>query len=204
MYLHQQVELLVARGSTEHILLEGTLTNSLPGLAGSPNATVSPRMRSPEPAFEAEALKRVEQLYRAQLTDDPADPAARISLAWCLFMQSLLRAGQESVLDALIDATEGGEERLGAVMDEATEQNATELLEDCLRQTMTVKHLTVDPAARRSAERILALVKLSGGASALTVAEGRTARLLGEVTREVLGHGGGRKLRRMPTRKPEP
>jgi hypothetical protein len=163
-------------------------------------------MRSPDSAFNAEALKRVEQIYRKQLAADPADTVARISLAWCLFMQSLLRAGQESVLSALVDASEGQEEQLSQTIRTILEQNAAELLEDCLRQTMTVKQLSSDPEAQLSVEKIQALVQLSGGGEAVTAAEDQAARILNEVTREVLkGQEPPRRgLRRRPTRRPPP
>lgn len=161
-------------------------------------------MRSPEPAFPSDALKRVEAIYRRQLAEDPADPVARVSLAWCLFMQALLRAGQESVLEALVDATEGRRASFEETMRSVLDQNAADLLEDCLRQTMTVKQLTSDPEAQVSAERILSLVRLSGGGPALNAAEDRAARILNDVTREVLGQQQSRKgrLRRMPTNRP--
>jgi hypothetical protein len=163
-------------------------------------------MRSPEPAFHSDALKRVESIYRRQLADDPADPIARISLAWCLFMQSLLRAGQESVLEALVEATEGREESLDQTMKAVLDQNATQLLEDCLRQTMTVKQLSSDREAHVSAEKILSLVRLSGAGAALNSAEDQANRILSEVTREVLGEHDGRKgrLKRRATRRQSP
>jgi hypothetical protein len=208
MHLHLKVESPVARGSAEQALLvpEGQEADSRSGLHEGREAPVSIRMRSPEPAFHSHALKRVEEIYRRQLTDDPSDMVARISLAWCLFMQSLLRAGQESVLEALVDATEGREEPLEETMRSVLDQNATQLLEDCLRQTMTVKQLSGDPEAHVSAEKILSLVRLSGGGNALTSAEDQAARVLNEVTREVLGEQEGRKgrLRRRPSRRPDP
>lgn len=202
------VDPVIARGSAEQALLtEESLKSTLLSAApGSPSATVSPTMRSPEPAFDAASLKRVEQVYRKQLTDDPADPVARISLAWCLFMQALLRAGQESVLEALVERSEGPDESVDTTRRTIVDQNAAELLEDCLRQTMTVKQLSADPAAHLGAERLLALVKLSGGDSALNAAEEEAARILNEVTREVLGRQepGKGGLRRLPTRRPAP
>jgi hypothetical protein len=161
-------------------------------------------MRSPEPAFHSDALKRLECIYRRQLADDPAEPVARISLAWCLLMQSLLRAGQESVLEALVEATEGREESLDQTMNAVLDQNAAQLLEDCLRQTMAVKQLSSDPEAHVSAEKILSLVRLSGAGSALNSAEDQAKKILSEVTREVLGEHEGRRglLKRRATRRP--
>ena len=163
-------------------------------------------MSSPQPAFEAEALKRVEYVYRKQLTEDPSDPVSRLSLAWCLFMQSLLRAGQESVLEALVEATDAGDAPLECAWDAAAEQDAAQLLDDCLTQTMTVKQLSADPATHYSAERLLTLVRLSGGSQALSAAESRTAGILGRVTREIFGtpRPTRGKPRRSPTRRPAP
>jgi hypothetical protein len=163
-------------------------------------------MRSPEPVFHSDALRRVEYVYRRQLAEDPAEPVARISLAWCLFMQSLLRAGQESVLEALVEATEGCEEPLEQTMKSVLDQNATQLLADCLRQTLTVKQLSSDPEAQVGAEKILSLVRLSGAGSALSSAEDQARKILSEVTREALGEHEGRRgrLKRRATRRPAP
>jgi hypothetical protein len=162
-------------------------------------------MSPSESAFSADALKRVEEVYRKQLAADPADTVARISLAWCLFMQALLRAGQESVLAALVDASEGKDEQLSRAIRTILEQNAAELLDDCLRQTMTVKQLSSDPDAHVSAERIQTLVQLSGRGDAVSAAEDEAARILNEVTREVLSRQAPprRSLKRRPTRRPE-
>ena len=161
-------------------------------------------MTSSEPAFDAVSLKHVEHLYRSQLAEDPADPLARVSLAWCLFMQALLRAGQESVLQALVERGTAAEELSlePAVTAAQADPGAGELLEDCLRQTMAVKQISADPQVQRSAERLLALVRLSGGSPALTAAEEAAARILGDVTGQVLGRSRRGELRRIPTRKP--
>ena len=158
-------------------------------------------MTTPEPAFDADSLKRVEHLYRRQLADDPSDPLARVSLAWCLLMQALLRAGQESVLQALVRDEEGSEEPIDLAASSMLDQDAADLLEDCLRQTLTVRQISADPAAHLSAERILALVRLSGGAPAVTAAEAAAARKGGEVTRQVLRDHRKPARRRIPRRK---
>lgn len=158
-------------------------------------------MRSSEPAFHSDALKRVEAVYRRQLTQDPADAVARVGLAWCLFMLALLQAGQESVVEALLDPTAGEHPPVEETAPAALGPNAAELLEDCLRQTLTVKQLTSNAEARVSAERILSLVRLSGGGRALGAAEERAARVLNDVAREVLEQDPPRRgrLRRRPT-----
>lgn len=136
-------------------------------------------------AFEIDSLKRVEQVYRQRLTDDPADMRARTGLAWCLFMQALYQAGQERVLAALAEdgtAPEALEEQFQAVPD----TDSRDLLRDALRQTIAVSQLSGDPAAQSEVERLQDLVRLSGESQALSEAEEEASRILTEITRAIL------------------
>ena len=156
-------------------------------------------------SFEVESLERVERLYRSRLTTEPADMIARVSLAWCLFMQALHRAGQESMLREIVAAGAAVEPGRGAPAPACSGARSDDLLRDCLRQAIAVTQLSSAPEARDDVERLHTLVKLSGGDRALSEASEEAARILMDVTREILGSADGdpRQPRRLPRSLPE-
>lgn len=153
-------------------------------------------------ALKVDALWRVERVYRKQLLDEPGDTVARISLAWCLFMQAIHRAGQEStvtpVLELAIPAEPSDEDSPVGDRDSAV------LLQDCLRQALAVLQLSPDPRDRSDVERLQALVKLSGGSELLADAEEQSRRILTQLTREMMNTDAARsrRSRRTPNRRP--
>jgi len=167
---------------------------------------VSRLMSQQPPAFALESLKRVELVYRQQLVADPADMMARISLAWCLFMQALHRAGQESVLTELATASESEGGELGCAIQSILHEDADELLKECMRQTITVMQLSADPQDHTDVVKLQELIKLSGGGKAVSEAEAEGATILAQVTREILNErdSSPRRLRRIPTRRQHP
>ena len=139
--------------------------------------------------FKVDALWRVERMYRKRLTDEPGDMVARTSLAWCLFLQALHRAGEEDALVTLegmmlppttLDA--GGD----PVPGEDAERAAGHLLEECLRQAVTVLQLSPDPRDHVDVERLQALIRLSGGEAAIAESEEQSRRILVQLTREMM------------------
>jgi hypothetical protein len=154
--------------------------------------------------LKVDALWRVERIYRKQLVEEPGDTVARVSLAWCLFMQALHRAGQESTTPALLELPVS----LDAVELEpdprARERDSAHLLEDCLRQTLAVLQLSPNPRDRTDVERLQALVKLSGGEALLADAEEQARRVLLQLTREMMDGdaASARPYRRAPQRRP--
>jgi hypothetical protein len=143
-------------------------------------------MASRRNVFEIDALLRIEQVYRQRLLDDPADVAARTGLAWCLFMQALHRAGQEQMLASLMEAGAELDRQAEAEARAALDQNARDLLRDCLKQTVAVMQLSADPANQSEVERLQELVRLTGEEEALSDAQDEAARILGEITHALL------------------
>jgi hypothetical protein len=129
-----------------------------------------------------DALRRVERVYRARLIDEPTDMVARLSLAWCLFLQALHRAGEERAL-ATVTALELAE----TVSDGG--KRADDLLSDCLRQAITVMQLSPDPNDRTEIEKLHSLVKISGGGQAISEAEQQAKRILEDIAREMQSGG---------------
>lgn len=153
--------------------------------------------------LKVDALWRVERLYRQQLVAEPGDTMARVSLAWCLFMQALHRAGQESTAPMLLELPvppDTGELDPDPL---ARERDSAHLLQDCLRQTLAVLQLSPNPRDRTDVERLQALVKLSGGEALLADAEEQARRVLLQLTREMMevDVASSRRYRRLPPRR---
>ena len=129
-----------------------------------------------------ESLSRYERAYRVHLEDDPADMQCRVDLAWCLFMMSLYQAGRESTGDS--DCSVGELSRFDhtALL---KGRRAPALLQDCLRQTIIVSHLSRDPSNREDVSSLRRLVKVSGGEAALREADDESDRILSEIVREI-------------------
>jgi hypothetical protein len=151
--------------------------------------------------FHVETLKRVETVYRRQLQHDPADMVSRLSLAWCLFIQALHKAGQESALTTLGEP--GDCCSAPSAENPAREQDAQQLLRDCLRQTIMIMQLSPDTRDQSDVRRLRALVKLSGAEQLLSEAEADATRLLQDVAAEIFRDARPRRtgLKRMPARR---
>lgn len=154
-------------------------------------------MNSDCPVFEPEALLRVEEVYRRQLDVEPSDMVARVSLAWCLFMRALHRAGQESVIQSI--TLSGRKESVESTPTPGAVPDAGSILKDCLHQTIAVLQLSGNPQDRTDVRRLQSLVRLSGGEQAVSNAEEEAARILCAVTREILEQAAPprRRVRRM-------
>lgn len=154
--------------------------------------------------LKVDALWRVERIYRKQLVEEPGDTVARVSLAWCLFMQALHRAGQESTAPALLELPAAALDAVELEPDpRARERDSAHLLQDCLRQTLAVLQLSPNPRDRTDVERLQALVKLSGGEALLADAEEQARRVLLQLTREMMegDAASARRYRRMAPRR---
>src|SRR5436190_24346001 len=104
-----------------------------------------------------DALRRAESIYRHTLLIEPGDTAFRLRLAWCLFIQAVHQAGRESILDT-VECEYGGLNGLTPELSNGIEKSVDELLKDCVRQTTTVRQLTLKERDRSDAELLLSLV----------------------------------------------
>ena len=143
-------------------------------------------MKQAQAPIELAALKRAEHVYRTRLANEPNDSTARIKLAWCLFMQALYRAGQESMLNALVSPPNDEPSEASVRPKCIWDQDAGDLIHECLCQTSTVMQLSSDPLHRTDAQRLQTLVKLSGGEIAVTRSRENSSRVLSEFLHEVL------------------
>ena len=136
-------------------------------------------------AIKMEALKRAESAYRTSLVSDPADTAARLRLAWCLFVQAVHQAGRESILDS-IHSTGSESEAMRGVIRSIQETDVDHLLQDCLRQTTTVMQLTRRPHERTDVEMLQMLVKLAGAEEWAADADREAASRLRDITQALV------------------
>ena len=143
-------------------------------------------MKQEQGAIAMASLKRAEHIYRTRLANDPDDSNARIKLAWCLFMQALYRAGQESMLNALVSPGSDEPSEVFVRSRCIWDQDAEDLIHECLNQTGTVMQLSSDPLHRTDALRLQALVKLSGGDLAVAQSRENSSRILSEFLHDVL------------------
>lgn len=150
-----------------------------------------------------DTLWRVERIYRKQLQEEPGDTVARVSLAWCLFMQALHRAGQESTVSPLLEVTCSHDHPEVEVETEVHERDSAHLLQECLRQTVAVLQLSPNPRDHSDVERLQTLVKLSGGESLLADTEDQARRVITRLAHELLEGDTAhpRRFRRVPQRR---
>jgi hypothetical protein len=133
---------------------------------------------------DLDTLKLTERTYRQRLLNEPADTSARVDLAWCLFMQALHRAGQESASrDHVPPCDHASVTVCGAAK---ADRDAIELLKDSLRQAYTVMHLSSRAEDQMNAKRLHMLVKLSGAVDMVSEAATEASKILDEITSDII------------------
>jgi hypothetical protein len=147
------------------------------------------------PVFDMDTLSQTEEAYSARLEQEPGDTGARLSLAWCLIIKALHRAGEEKIVARLVSAVDGLDEETSrqiqaALAPEATleqpERDARALLKSSLHQAVMVVQLSRDPREKRDAEKLRALVHLSGGRQMIQESDDEAKRVLEEITQALL------------------
>ncbi|MGV3720188.1 MAG: hypothetical protein ACO1SX_04690 [Actinomycetota bacterium] len=150
------------------------------------------------PGVNVDSLWRVERIYRNRLADEPSDMVARTGLAWCLFLQALHRAGEESTLEAIVAAAGG------ALRESAHDRDSRALLQDSMLNAATVLQLSPCGRERLDVERLQMLVELSGGLAAVAAARESAHEILGQIALELnTSATRPRVRRRRKTRRPD-
>lgn len=142
-------------------------------------------MKDPQHLVDPEALRRMEAVCRARVLADPVDTLARGRLAWCLFLQAVHQAGQESILEQL--GITPLEVKAVGPRESFEDRQAQELLDECLRHTEAVLHLSAPGQQRTEMERLLGLARLSVGEPAFNSAEQKAHRILDTLIRDLKG-----------------
>ena len=149
-------------------------------------------MSYPTIPLDIDRLKQSERAYNAHLRKEAADTGVRMTLAWCLALQAIYEAGQTHALAALRSVSETLEEPVGRCLRGALQEvgapepNVPYLLRSCLQQVVAVTHLSANPQERKDAEKLRALLELSGGEQALLEADESSERILAEITNAIL------------------
>lgn len=126
--------------------------------------------------FDPPGLKEAESAYRFVLRREPDNMEARINLAWCLLLQALYLSGQESARAEQHDSR--GETHSVSTGSSAADPDARHLLQECLRHSLTVKHLSAHPSNRLDVAKLEELVLLAGGKELLLSTEEGGARII--------------------------
>jgi len=137
------------------------------------------------PIFDAAVLAKLEISYRLRLLEDPTDMNARVSLAWCLFLQAAHQAGQECLLSDFLEGA-GDDRTVNLPVETMHHRDANRILRDCLQQAITVSQLSSNEEDLSDIVKIQQLITLSGGEQAIAESEREAAHILAEITREVM------------------
>ncbi len=129
-------------------------------------------------------LRRIEDTYTRSLLEKPDDMQVRLRLAWCLFMQALHQAGQESVVTALVN-DEASHRSSGASL-LPFDKDAYLLLKDCLRQTFAIMQLSPCAQDQKDVRQIQELVGLLGAGQVFTDAKDEAYQILSNLTQDIL------------------
>jgi hypothetical protein len=112
--------------------------------------------------FDRHGLREAEEAYRFVLGREPGDMDTRVNLAWCLLLQAIYQSGQETLLAEHPNLyTE--DELPSATPILPPGPDARHLLQECLRHSLTVRHLSAREANQIDVEKLEALVLLAGG-----------------------------------------
>jgi len=132
------------------------------------------------------AVRRAEESYRKTLQTQPDNTATRISLAWCLFIQSLYSSGIEAALSAVDDTPAV---RANTIEYQAVNRNSETLLDEFFGQISIVKHLSVHKNDVFDTTRLEELIRLSGLQEVARRAEEQWLVRLDDLSREIMNPG---------------
>jgi len=132
--------------------------------------------------FDTHGLKEAEEAYRFVLRREPDNMDIRVGLAWCLLLQALYQSGQETVTAAQRDP-EDQAYRSTALPGLSPGPDARHLLQECLRHSLTVRHLSSQTANQWDMEKLEGLVFLAGGKDLLQSNEEGGERIRNRIVR---------------------
>jgi hypothetical protein len=127
-------------------------------------------------------LQEAEAAYRFILIREPDNMDVRVNLAWCLLLQALYQSGKETVIAERGDAKQAGDD---PNTDITPGPDAGHLLQECLRHSMTVKHLSARASNQMDMEKLEALVRLAGGKDLLVSSEENGARIIDNIVNAI-------------------
>lgn len=132
--------------------------------------------------FDPHGLKEAEAAYRFILRQEPDNMDTRVDLAWCLLLQALYQSGQETVIAGQNNPvpSASGQTALPGL---SPDPDARHLLQECLRHSLTVRHLSARTSNQLDVEKLEALVLLAGGRELLLSSEEGGERIREKIVR---------------------
>lgn len=124
--------------------------------------------------FDLASLESWERTSRDRLIADPTDFAARLDLAWCLFLQALHPA---------IGQGRTGEDATSRPV-KAGSPSRTRLAM-ALREALKVCQMSADPMHHAEATRLEVLVELVGGRQAVALAHDQVGALIRQLASDI-------------------
>jgi len=130
--------------------------------------------------FDPHSLKEAETAYRFVLVQEPDNMDVRVNLAWCLLLQAVYQSGQETgIAERRGRENDANPTTAGAELTPGPD--AGHLLKECLRHSLTVKHLSAQTSNQLDMEKLEALVLLAGGKELLQSSEENGVRIIDNI-----------------------
>lgn len=134
-----------------------------------------------------EAIRGAERVYRSCLIEEPADTATRLRLAWCLLIQAVHADGRQSSLRGASEGTAQFEsDPQGTVPVEVGI-----LLEDCLRQTTAVMHLSRNEVEHADVRMLQNLINIAAADAEENPVMEESRRRIREITHAIVNDSCG-------------
>jgi hypothetical protein len=127
-----------------------------------------------ESTSNIQSLLELEKNHLMLLEQNPDDPELRISLAWCLLLEALHRAGQEYASDPKF------------IPPASSYRNSSELFRECLKQANTASDINPNSVVQEHLNQLEILVRMSNGEAVVETAadeqEQKTKKLVKDIT----------------------
>ena len=131
-------------------------------------------------SINIDAIRGAERVYRSCLIDEPADTSTRLKLAWCLLIRAVHADGRQAILQNGMPAP--FEAPIGC----DTSENVGNLLEDCLRQTTAVLHLSREETERADVEMLQNLIEIAAADAEENLVLEESRRRIREITHAIV------------------
>ncbi len=135
---------------------------------------------------DIDALRQAEKSYRDLLEVEPGAMDVRVDLAWCLFMQAVHMAGQESAIRNNGLSSTGNSVWPTPSTALTMQAQAQMMLNECLQNAVTVTQLSTSRQDQMVMNKLETLVKLACGEKLISSARINASRILADLTQAVM------------------
>ena len=133
-------------------------------------------------SINIDAVRTAERVYRSCLIDEPADTSIRLKLAWCLLIQAAHADGRQTILQQGHCGTMTSSQSMRT----REYEDVGYLLEDCLRQTTAVLHLSRDASERADVEVLQNLIGIAAADAEQNPVLEESKRRIREITHAIV------------------